>query len=386
MSANTSNTSEDMPTVASVVVNSIIVALSTCGILCNCLTVLVLTCTKLKRHSSYTYLTGLAMIDGLYLVCILPNSLVRALLYSGALQCVGYWSCVIISDVLLPMGNTTAALSTWIIAIVSIERFIFTKFPVQSKVYCTPKTSWTVLGICTVACVLFHIPYFLIRKPEQDEKYCWIAGHTEFSRSSAYAVYRWCRVGMVQVLPWLAVVTFNTLLLINLHRSRKANRKNVETKLTIMIVVVIFESLLLDLVTTFTNHGINTEDIRTREIMVLTENMTETVRACANFVLYCCLNKNFANEVKGICPCKVLRVQPTDGNRPTNSAVAAPKTSNDTPTTHSTAQQRSSTNTDGSSRKDSLQIPGLASQNVSTRNNLKHIFKLEVHDQVGQVN
>lgn len=319
----------DIETASKIVYGSI-VCLASFGITCNVLNVLVLTRRHLRSHSTYTYLTGLAASDALTLVFVLPLAFVRFLMLINVIHCLNRPHAVFEVYFFMPLSNTFSALSIWIASSVAFERFIFIRYPVTSKIYCKPKVACSVLAILTTSAALFHLPYFFTREivPHNDNatlnnrtsEICYDVNYTEYSATGSYQAYRWIRMLFVQIVPWIVLLVCNLSLLHNFRKSRKMSRTNsnntyskAESRLTLMLIAIVFESLILDVSIALTDHvssavifGGGDESFYNSDVyakLTLTENFIETLSHSINFFLYCLLNKNFMREVQVLCSC-----------------------------------------------------------------------------------
>ncbi|XP_014680015.1 PREDICTED: uncharacterized protein LOC106819965 [Priapulus caudatus] len=232
----------------------------------------------------------------------------------------------------MPLSNTFSALSIWIASAVALERLIFIRYPVTCKIYCKPKVACVVLATLASCAVLFHLPYFFTREITDGNATtgnatnvgCHDVAYTGVSATRSYQAYRWIRVTLVQIVPWLLLLVCNLWLLHSFRRSRKMTRSNsgsgtnstfskAENRLTLMLIAIVFESLILDVSIALTDHvssavifGGGDEEFYNSAAyakLTLTENFIETLSHSINFVLYCLLNRNFMREVQVLCSC-----------------------------------------------------------------------------------
>ena len=154
-----------MPTVCSV------------GIMCNIINLSVLTNRRLKE-SPYTYLTALAIFDSLTLLAsftttfsrgiwiVGPNDQHQVVNSSSQLLNVDYdlnqyyWIKKLERRLFLPSANFFSALSVSITVALTIERYIFIKFPMRASSYCSPKYARIIILIIAMLVFLFRLPMY----------------------------------------------------------------------------------------------------------------------------------------------------------------------------------------------------------------------------------
>lgn len=411
--------------VAAIIIYSSISLVCIVGIVCNLLTITVIFVTKLAKATPYTYLAALAVSNGVYLLVMLPLAISRTMWAIEHDACSNYAQMFVIMYLSIPIGNASAALSTWIILAVTLERFLFVQYPMKARANHNPNINYYLLCSLVIVSILFHIPYYFMAAPmadpytsfgmqlsttrkagyntaattgvaiicststtetkvfdttterydqemdidnfntnqqtkkhlkcftcgnhgngkinnytnmdhkqrqERDRKECFTMHFPQYTEQPWQNIYFWTRAMLVQVIPWILLSLFNLLLVRTYKKTRKEviliSASNVtnsatENRLTLMLVVIIFESLILDVTCSITNYATSetifgkniTND--SMQILAMIENVCETMNCCADFVIYCLLNKNFYRELKSLirhCKFKSGKVVPANNS------------------------------------------------------------------------
>jgi hypothetical protein len=129
------------------------------GIVCNILNLCVLLQRRLKE-SPYTYLTGLAIADMLTLISISPFSIVRGdyLRYENIFFTLTRFE----AQFYMPLANYFGQVSIMITLALTIERYLFTTYPLRTRSFCKPRYARIIIVIILFICALLSFPRFLI--------------------------------------------------------------------------------------------------------------------------------------------------------------------------------------------------------------------------------
>jgi hypothetical protein len=133
------------------------------GIVCNIINLTVLVNRRLKE-SPYTYLTALATFDILTLLFTLSITFTRSqsLFFDQITDIyVEYTLAKLEKLFFLPCANLFSPMSVVIIVALTVERFLFTKYPMKAKNFCVPKYAYKVILILFACVLLFRVPMFL---------------------------------------------------------------------------------------------------------------------------------------------------------------------------------------------------------------------------------
>jgi hypothetical protein len=134
------------------------------GIICNILNLCVLLQRRLKE-SPYTYLTGLAIADMLTLILISPFSIVRGdyIHHENMLFTLIHLE----SEFYMPLGNYFGQVSIMITLALTIERYLFTTYPLRTRSFCKPRYARIIIMIILFICAILSFPRFLFYTVEK---------------------------------------------------------------------------------------------------------------------------------------------------------------------------------------------------------------------------
>ena len=137
------------------------VILSVCifGIVCNILNLCVLLQRRLKE-SPYTYLTGLALADMFTLISMSPVSIVRGDYIRD--EDLFYLLTRLEIHIYMPLANYFGQVSIMITLALTIERYLFTTYPLRTRSFCKASYARIVIGTIVVVCALISFPRFLV--------------------------------------------------------------------------------------------------------------------------------------------------------------------------------------------------------------------------------
>jgi len=128
------------------------------GIVCNILNLCVLLQRRLKE-SPYTYLTGLAVADMLTLVFISPVSVVRGDYIRN--EQILFDAVRFEGQIYMPLANYFGQVSIMITLALTIERYLFTTYPLRTRSFCKPRYARIIIAIIIVLCAMLSCPRFL---------------------------------------------------------------------------------------------------------------------------------------------------------------------------------------------------------------------------------
>lgn len=141
----------------------IIPCVCTFGIICNIMNLSVLASRRLKE-SPYTYLTALAYFDLLTLLFTLTTTFSRgswsAQLFAADGVHVEYVLKKLERLFFLPSANLFSALSITVTVVLTIERYLFIKFPMHASSFCTPSNARRIVGILIALVLAFRLPMY----------------------------------------------------------------------------------------------------------------------------------------------------------------------------------------------------------------------------------
>jgi len=135
------------------------------GTVCNILNLCVLLQRRLKE-SPYTYLTGLALADMLTLISMSPVSIVRGDYIRH--ENIFYTLTRLEARIYMPLANYFGQVSIMITVALTIERYLFTTYPLRTQSFCKPSYARRVIAIILIICAIANIPRFLSEAVEKN--------------------------------------------------------------------------------------------------------------------------------------------------------------------------------------------------------------------------
>lgn len=161
------NDSSDFKTIHDIEVAGyryVILTICIFGTVCNILNLCVLVQRRLKE-SPYTYLTGLAVADMLTLISISPFSIVRGDYIRHKDM---FFSLTRLeSQFYMPLANYFGQISIMITLALTIERYLFTTYPLRTRSFCKARYARIVITIIIILCALLSFPRFLMENVKE---------------------------------------------------------------------------------------------------------------------------------------------------------------------------------------------------------------------------
>ena len=138
----------------------IIPCVCTFGIICNIVNLSVLASRRLKE-SPYTYLTALAYFDLLTLLFTLTTTFSRgAWSQKSSNAHTEYYLKRFERLFFLPSANLFSALSISVTVVLTIERYLFIKFPMHASSFCTPSNARRIVCVLIALVFTFRLPMY----------------------------------------------------------------------------------------------------------------------------------------------------------------------------------------------------------------------------------
>lgn len=130
----------------------------TFGIVCNLINLSVLGSGRLKE-SPYTYLTALAWSDLLTLTFTLTTTFTRGVwLETNSYK--EFYLKKLERLFFLPSANVFSALSIAITVVLTIERYLFIRFPIHASSYCTSSNAKRIILVLVAVVFVFRLPMY----------------------------------------------------------------------------------------------------------------------------------------------------------------------------------------------------------------------------------
>lgn len=172
---------------------------------------------EMRQTSTYFYLAILAVADTVVLFVSAFKTWIRAwsnfeLLHISDASC----------KILMFLTYFSLHLSAWLIVAVTVERFILVRFPLKAKSICsTSRAKLTTLSI-TMTLFLLNVHLFwtaeLISDPVTGAKTCAMLRDNEKLYKD---VVPWLHLTVYSFVPFLALLFFNTLIIVSLIQHRQ---------------------------------------------------------------------------------------------------------------------------------------------------------------------
>lgn len=206
------------------------VCLCIIGIIGNIFSIIVLSRKSMKKLSTYSYLFGLAICDELSLsltiMILIQYSVPPSVTISRSLLNVHK----ILSLYIIPIVNSTQALSVWITLAFTIDRYIFICHPYWSRNYCNRKRACIIIICLYATAVVYSIPQFFERTYDKFE----LLGQvkifqtlTAFGRNKIFIyVYNLFIYSIfVCLVPFLIIFILNGFLIYDIIKSNNRHRE-----------------------------------------------------------------------------------------------------------------------------------------------------------------
>ena len=291
------------------VLQPIICSMGICG---NLLTIVILThkrfCARMAKLEQCANLgmIALAWSDLLFCITVLPHSFVDHHSDQSTSTFGLYYRVYGISLI-----NTFIMSSTWLLVVLSADRFMVLFCPFQAAATLTPRRNIVVIIVVCVLCFLLTFPYFIHKEVRGCMSLVDGESHHEiylrYPRSSPWTVF--LEVYILHVWPVIAVFlpqstlfVCNVKLIQGLHHIKKSHLikcprqklHNSNTRITMTLIIVV--ALAIALVTPAEilkalNPYMLWAD--TGHILAAVANLLQTFYFSFNFVLYCVIDKHF---------------------------------------------------------------------------------------------
>ena len=279
-----------------------------------------------RISSPFIYLATLAAVDSIHLVSnlalfITPNA--QAVIH----RLMSLWEC----KVLHYLSISSSASSNWVLVAMSVERMLVTRFPLQAKVWCTPRRARVACVLGCVAAFFWTMPslYFAGINANDHSCFLYILGRKLdsifFPATQAIAVF----------IPTIVMFVMNILIINKIEMRRKnpqslqevaakskseSRQSNATTILLLVSFTFIFCHLLLVgnfIVFSFlVNPMTSPTTFAAATLCLQLGNLLKKANHGANFWLYFVSGKRFRKDLVNIFCCIVCRQKapPTQQN------------------------------------------------------------------------
>ena len=285
------------------------------GVIGNIITLIVLSKQQLME-SPYVYLKALAITDMSALFFTFPF-----LVFSR--ESASYSWKWYDAFVFTPFLNFFTASSIWITVVMTIDRFIFVKFPLWARWRCNRVNAqvriWVILAITVVISVPCIFYYDVVQIKNKHEINMTHIGNIEryrlfptyFKRGQFNKVLNIICIVLIHFIPLVVMGSINIYLICAIQQARVAReelnlRNNKETewqkdqrRFTVTLISIVFLATISILpaavMDILIQSGTHTYYI---QIVQIVSNLLMWLNLSMNFVLYCAFNKKFVKVLK----------------------------------------------------------------------------------------
>ena len=255
--------------------------------------------------SPYVYLKALSITDMLALMMSLPYLL-------NTQNSDHFIANVYNAYIFFPIVNLLTAASVWITVGVTIDRFIFVKFPLLARSYSSGARVKTRIVTIYAIAILFTIPRFFSFELV-NEFNVYRMEFTLFHKSPYYRVYDIVCIILHHFIPLVIFVVINTYLIVAVYRARfirrelgiRTNRERdwqiEQRRFTITLIGIIVLSIAAIFPSTVSDFFRLTDlSIQEYKMLRTISNMLLLCNLSMNFVLFCAFNKRFVRAIKTV--------------------------------------------------------------------------------------
>src|SRR6218665_424840 len=208
--------------------------------------------------------------------------------------------------------------STWIIVVISAERFVAVYYPIRARCYLQVRNSiFVYIGIAVIG-LLLSVPLFVKQRIVMRECYpgctCMsveptLLFHNQHFRKVYHVI--WSIFGTF--LPLVALALANTGLVLVLYRSRARNLTNPErygcshVTLTVTAIVTSFLVLVCPSMVLYSAElifSVSRYNVKSYWIAMIVTNLMQAVKFSSNFVLYCSTIRQFRQSLNQMADCR----------------------------------------------------------------------------------
>ena len=279
-------------------------ALCIFGILGNIFNIFVLFRGRLL-DSPYVYLKALSFTDMFALILSLPY-----LLFTQNAE--NFIPNIYNAFVFFPVVNLLTAASVWITVGVTIDRFIFVKFPLLARSYSSGSRVKTRIVTIYIFGVFFTLPRFFCYQLV-NEYGSYHMEFTTFRDSPYYRVYDIVCIIIYHFIPLVIFVVINTYLIIAVYKARfirqelgiRNNREQdwqiEQRRFTITLIGIIVLSIVAIFPSTISDfYRVTNLSIHEYKVLRNISNILLLCNLSMNFVLFCAFNKRFVRAIRTI--------------------------------------------------------------------------------------
>lgn len=133
-----------------------------------------------------------------------------------------YYYTSIYAWFLLPLFFMSTAAGTWIIAGMTLSRFITVTYPTKVKFLCTPRKCWSVILLILAFAIAISLPQFFVYTVVEKADGQWQLNHTEYGSSIESRNYEfWVHCMVLVFIPWFTIASLNILIILRMYQQIK---------------------------------------------------------------------------------------------------------------------------------------------------------------------
>jgi hypothetical protein len=259
------------------------------------------------NESPYTYLKTMAVTDMFALILSFIHMIISSKSSSYSWQFFNVYF-------FFPLVNFFMAASVWLTVGVTIDRFVYVKFPLWARGYCSVHRAKARIVFILLFTLLVTIPRFFCYVVETDgSKYTMKS--TEFRSSSSYyyRIYDIACITLFHAAPLLIFMFCNAYLIYAVHQARSVRRENNirnnkekdwqkdQRRFTITLISIVLLSIIAILPSTIGDftRWLNISFDNYQKLRH-TSNILLLCNLSMNFLFYCAFNKRFVRVMKSV--------------------------------------------------------------------------------------
>lgn len=286
------------------------------GIALNVINVLVLTEHYLKE-SPYVYLRALSVVDlsalfmsTIFFIFTKPRESRNFMVSDGSPG--RDFGIVYGAYIFFPLSNLCISSSTWIVVTLTVERYLFIRYPLWARDRCTPNMAKLKILLLLVVLLFLNVPRFMMYHvvAEKDPSGTEVRLHlkpTRFRHSSLNTAFLWVYTIVFGVVPLLILCFSNSYLVYAVRRARRqrqrldirnnmeANWTREQTRLTLTLIAIVFLAVVCILPSAFGDVVLMSYLVSRSHALHSFQSSSFYLifRAISNFLLICNMSLNF---------------------------------------------------------------------------------------------
>ncbi|XP_061194731.1 FMRFamide receptor-like [Saccostrea echinata] len=211
-----------------------------------------------------------------------------------------------------PFFFLSVIVSIWMLVGVTVDRYLQVCWSHRSQEFCSQRRVYIGAGSIFLLCFIINIPHFKTFQPLDPPKEGRAFTFTEYGGGEGSKHYEfWVHCMFLVLAPWVAVFTFNILILRKVFESNKKTKlgkektRRAEAQLTRLLLTVTFTFLFLIIFQCLTQcvYMLKPESVNYRMVdeAFSIAKLGIVINSSINFFLYCLSGRKFRKELKSLC-------------------------------------------------------------------------------------